>query len=336
MTVFFEQVTLIGLGLIGSSLARAMKNNQLTAAVVGYDTLPETGEKSRKLGLVDSVAPTLEQAVGGADLVILCTPLGTYASLVKAMAPHLSPTTILTDVGSCKVSCVKDVQENLPNPANYVPGHPIAGTENSGPESGFAELFMGRYCILTPNNNTSEHALSRIIALWQAVGANVEIMEPHHHDRVMAMTSHLPHLIAYSIVGTAADMENHIKQEGNPEIASVFTNEVIRFSASGFRDFTRIAGSDPIMWRDVFLNNRDAVLEMLGRFSEDLMVLQRAVRWGDGTALEKWFRRTRDIRRQVIEQKQAGTFNSLEPELAVQRLKQKLQKKPSDETPPKP
>ena len=238
-----------------------MKKNHLAATIVGYDALPEARVQSQKLGFVDRVAPTLEQAVSGADLVILCTPLGAYASLVKAMVPHLDPAAILTDVGSCKMSCVKDVQEHFPNPASYVPGHPIAGTENSGPESGFAELFLGRYCILTPDSQTSEQALTKIGALWQAVGAIVEIMSPQHHDRVMAMTSHLPHLIAYSIVGTAADMESHIKQENPSETASIFTNEVIRFSASGFRDFTRIAGSDPIMWRDVFLNNRDAVLK---------------------------------------------------------------------------
>jgi cyclohexadieny/prephenate dehydrogenase len=227
--------------------------------------------------------------VQNADLVVLATPVGSYRALAESFAPYLRPGAILTDVGSVKGVVVKDVSPHVPQGVHFIPGHPIAGTEQSGPEAGFAELFDGRWCILTPLPETDAAALARLKEFWQRCGSDVEIMEPKHHDLVLAITSHVPHLIAYNIVGTAADLE------------SVTQSEVIKYSASGFRDFTRIAASDPTMWRDVFLNNREAVLEILGRFNEDLAALQRAVRWGDGEALFNLFTRTRAIRRSIIE-----------------------------------
>jgi cyclohexadieny/prephenate dehydrogenase len=246
-----------------------------------------------ELGIVDLATGDAAVALAGADLVILATPIGTYAELAAIMAPHLQPGAILTDVGSVKVAAIRDVGPFVPEGVHFVPGHPGAGTEHSGPSAGFAELFDGRWCILTPPPGTDESAVSRVTALWQAMGSMVEIMEAAHHDRVLAITSHLPHLIAYTIVGTATDLADALQQE------------VIKFSATGFRDFTRIAASDPIMWRDIFLNNREAVLDVIQRFSEDLTALQRAIRWGEGDKLQELFTRTRTIRRSIIDAHQA-------------------------------
>jgi cyclohexadieny/prephenate dehydrogenase len=231
--------------------------------------------------------------VRGADLVVLCTPLGVYGAIAAAIGPHLAPGAIVTDVGSVKTMAIRDVGPHVPRGAHFVPGHPVAGTEHSGPESGFAELFDDRWCILTPPEGTDPAAIEKVAALWRKCGMNLELMDAKHHDIVLAITSHLPHLIAYCIVGTATHLEE------------LTNSDVIKFAAGGFRDFTRIAASDPIMWRDVFLNNREAVLEMLGHFTEDLTALQRMVRLSQGEKLEDWFTRTRAIRRSLIEAKQA-------------------------------
>jgi cyclohexadieny/prephenate dehydrogenase len=252
-----------------------------------------TLDKAAALGIADSTTTDPRACVDQADLVVLCTPLGAYAAIARAIAPGLRPGAIVTDVGSAKECVIADVGPHLPEGVHFVPGHPIAGTEYSGPEAGFAELFRGRYCLLTPPPGADAGAVARIEALWRQAGMTVEIMSARHHDRVLAITSHLPHLIAYTIVGTATDLEEQVK------------SEVIKFSAGGFRDFTRIAASDPVMWRDVFLSNRDAVLEMLARFTEDLTALQRAIRWGEGETLADKFTRTREIRRGVVEAKQA-------------------------------
>jgi cyclohexadieny/prephenate dehydrogenase len=241
-----------------------------------------------RIGFVDSAYATAAEAVKDADLVILCVPVGACGAIAAEIAPHVKPGAILTDVGSVKGAVLRDVGAHLPESVHFIPGHPIAGTEQSGPESGFAELFDARWCILTPPADADAAAVGKLRAFWEAVGSKVEIMTADHHDLVLAITSHLPHLIAFNIVGTAAHLEE------------VTDSEVIKYSAGGFRDFTRIAASDPVMWRDVFLNNREAVLEMLGRFSEDLSVLQRAIRWGDGEQLEAMFSRAREIRRGII------------------------------------
>lgn len=288
MSVPFERVALIGIGLIGSSLAHAIRKKKLAREITGYARSEATRSKAMELGLVDRVFPSAAKAVEGADLVILCSPVGTYGPLAREIAPHLQPGAILTDVGSVKGAVVRDVQAHVPPGVHFIPGHPIAGTEQSGPESGFADLFINRWCILTPLPDSDPQAVERLAAFWRACGSNVETMTPEHHDLVLAITSHLPHLIAYNIVSTAADLEE------------VTSSEVIKYSAGGFRDFTRIAASDPTMWRDVFLNNKDAVLEMLGRFSEDLSALQRAIRWGDGETLFNIFTRSRQIRRGII------------------------------------
>ena len=285
----FEKIALIGVGLIGSSIAHASRRANLAGHIAGYVPRPETRARAEKMGFADSLHAELEPAIRNADLVVLATPIGAYAALAQAFAPHLKPGSILTDVGSVKGVVVKEVGPHVPQGVHFIPGHPIAGTEQSGPEAGFAELFDGRWCILTPAPETDADALAKLKAFWEGCGSDVAIMEPEHHDLVLAITSHVPHLIAYNIVGTAADLEN------------VTQSEVIKYSASGFRDFTRIAASDPTMWRDVFLNNREAVLEILGRFNEDLAALQRAVRWGDGEALFNLFTRTRAIRRSIIE-----------------------------------
>jgi cyclohexadieny/prephenate dehydrogenase len=290
---YFERIALIGIGLIGSSLARVARRDRLAGHIAVCARSHATLDKARALGIADSTSTDPRQVVEGADLVVLCTPLGVYAQIAEAMAPGLKPGCIVTDVGSVKQSVIVDVAPHLPEGVHLVPGHPVAGTEHSGPEAGFADLFEGRFCILTPAPGTDETAIERISALWKTAGMNVEIMTAHHHDSVLAITSHLPHLIAYTIVGTATDLEDHLMME------------VIKFSAGGFRDFTRIAASDPVMWRDVFLSNRDAVLEMLGRFSEDLTALQRAIRWGEGEKLQELFTRTRAIRRGVLAVKQA-------------------------------
>jgi cyclohexadieny/prephenate dehydrogenase len=289
----FARVALLGLGLIGSSLAWALRKQGLAAHIAGHAQSQRTRDKARELGFVDSVHAEPKAAVAGADLVVVCTPLGAYATIGPRIGPHLAPGAILTDVGSVKQAVIRDLGPHVPDHVHFVPGHPIAGTEHSGPESGFAELFQGRWCILTPPPGTDEGAVDRLADLWRRMGSQVEIMEANHHDKVLAITSHLPHLIAYCIVGTVTDLEEATK------------SEVIKFSASGFRDFTRIAASDPVMWRDVFLNNREAVIEMLGRFSEDLTALQRNIRWGEGEKLQELFTRTRAIRRGIIDAKQA-------------------------------
>ena len=287
-TLHFKRVALIGLGLIGSSLSHVMRQKGLAEHISGYTRSAETRAKAVEIGLVDSMHESAAAAVEDADLVILCVPVGACGAIAREIGPSLKEGAIITDVGSVKTAIVRDVSPHLPANVHFVPGHPVAGTEQSGPESGFAELFANRWCILTPLPNSDPAAVKKLEEFWRACGSNVETMNPEHHDLVLAITSHLPHLIAYNIVATAADVEE------------VTNSEVIKFSAGGFRDFTRIAASDPIMWRDVFLNNKDAVLEMLGRFSEDLSVLQRAIRWGDGETLVNLFTRSRQIRRSII------------------------------------
>jgi cyclohexadieny/prephenate dehydrogenase len=289
----FERVALIGIGLIGSSLARVLRRDRLAGEIVACARNPATRDKALELGLADRATEDAAEAVRDADLVVLATPLSAYAAIGARIAPALRPGAIVTDVGSVKQAVIRDLQPSLPASVHFIPGHPVAGTEHSGPESGFAELFRDRWCILTPLPDTDPAALATLTALWERAGMRVVTMDPEHHDKVLAMTSHLPHVIAYTIVGTATDLEDSLK------------SEVIKFSAGGFRDFTRIAGSDPVMWRDIFLNNREAVLEMLQRFSEDLTALQRAIRWGEADKLEELFSRTRAIRRSIIEAKQA-------------------------------
>ena len=298
----FERLAIIGMGLIGSSLARAAARHGLARSIVGCARSQATRSKALELGLAEAMFEDPGEAAEGADLVMLCTPLSAYAEVAEAMGPHLAPGTIVSDVGSVKQATIRDVGPQLPDGVHLVPGHPVAGTEHSGPEAGFAELFDDRWCILTPPPGTDGEAIEKVGAMWRACGSTIEFMEPAHHDKVLAITSHLPHLIAYTIVGTATNLEESERAE------------VVKFSASGFRDFTRIAASDPIMWRDIFLNNREAVLEMLQRFNEDITALQRAIRWGEGEVLETLFRRTREIRAGVIEAHQAGTFDTRERE----------------------
>lgn len=289
----FERVAIIGLGLIGSSLARAIAEKKLSRELIGSDASAAVVQRAGELGLCDRLTGDLGESVRGADCVILCVPVGAYAAVGEKIAPHLKPGAIVTDVGSVKQPVIRDLGPLLPQGVHLVPGHPIAGTEKSGPDAGFASLFEGRWAILTPPPGTATDAVDKIAALWRAVGSMVDVMEAPHHDMVLAITSHLPHLIAYTIVGTATDLESSLQ------------SEVIKYSASGFRDFTRIAASDPIMWRDVLLNNREAVLEMLQRFTEDLTGLQRAIRWGEGETLRSLFERTRAIRRAIVDAKQA-------------------------------
>ena len=285
----FDTIAVIGLGLIGSSVARGVKSRGLARRLVGYDVSEEVRARSSELGFCDDVAATPEAAAAGADLIVVAVPVGATAKAVEAIAAHLKEGAIVTEVGSVKAAVIRQVLAVLPAHATFVPGHPIAGTEHSGPDAGFAELFDGRWCILTPCERSTDEAVAKVTALWRGLGSAVEIMTPEHHDIVLAITSHIPHLIAYNIVGTASDLEQ------------VTSSEVIKFSAGGFRDFTRIASSDPVMWRDVFLNNKPAVLEVLGRFTEDLSALQRMIRWDDGEALLELFTRTRAIRRGIIE-----------------------------------
>ncbi len=285
----FGKVALLGIGLIGSSMAHAMRRAGLAAHIAGYARNPETLEKANGIGFADTLHDTPEATVREADFVVLATPIGVFGELAQQIAPHLKPGAIVSDVGSVKTAVVRDVGPHIPAGVHFVPAHPIAGTEQSGPEAGFPELFDGRWCVLTPPPETDPRAVETVKTFWRRCGSEVEMMDAKHHDLVLGITSHLPHLIAYNIVGTAADLE------------AVTQSEVIKFSAGGFRDFTRIAASDPTMWRDVFLNNREAVLEVLGRFTEDLTALQRAIRWGDGEALFNLFTRTRAIRRSIIE-----------------------------------
>jgi cyclohexadieny/prephenate dehydrogenase len=287
----FARVAIIGLGLIGSSIARAVRQAMPTVTLTGHDASADVRATALMLNLCDDITDTPGAAVTDADLVILCVPLGAMAAVAGAIRADLPAETVISDVGSSKASVVATLASTLPDHA-IVPAHPVAGTERSGPEAGFASLFHNRWCILTPPDGTDETATTRVTEFWERLGAQVERMDAAHHDLVLAVTSHLPHLIAYTIVGTASDLEN------------VTQSEVIKYSAGGFRDFTRIAASDPTMWRDVFLSNKDAVLEMLQRFSEDLTALQRAIRWDDGDALFELFSRTRAVRRSIIEQGQ--------------------------------
>ncbi|MBD1546515.1 prephenate/arogenate dehydrogenase family protein [Roseibium aggregatum] len=285
----FDRIALIGIGLIGSSIAQAVRARGLAREIAISTRSPETLARAEELNLGDSYSINAVDAVENADLVILCVPVGAYGAVAKWIAPSLKKGAILTDVGSTKASVVRDVGPHVPDGVNFIPGHPIAGTEHSGPDAGFPTLFENRWCILTPPEGTDPDALARLTKFWEACGSNVDVMDVQHHDLVLAIVSHLPQLIAYNIVGTADDLE------------TVTKSEVIKYSASGFRDFTRLAASDPTMWRDVCLNNKDAILEMLSRFSEDLSALQRAIRWGDGEALFDLFTRTRGIRKSIIE-----------------------------------
>ena len=287
----FARVSIIGLGLIGSSIARAVRAHMPTVRLTGHDADSEVRAIADRLQLCDDIADSAGAAVTDADLVILCVPVGAVGAVAEEIAGELPADAIVTDVGSSKAGVAAALKAAMPD-AKIVPAHPVAGTENSGPEAGFASLFQGRWCIVTPVEGGDATAAARVAAFWEGLGANVETMTPEHHDLVLAVTSHLPHLIAYTIVGTASDLE------------AVTRSEVIKYSAGGFRDFTRIAASDPTMWRDVFLANKEAVLEMLQRFSEDLTALQRAIRWGDGDALFDLFTRTRAVRRSIIEQGQ--------------------------------
>jgi len=295
MTVGFQRIALIGLGLIGSSISLALKRADYGGAIVGSARSDATRRTALALGLVDHAYAANVEAVQGADLVILCTPVGTYRPIAREIAGELAPGAVVSDVGSVKGAVIRDIAPELPDHAHFVPAHPIAGSELSGPEAGFAELFDNRWCILTPHarpgaaGRDDAAALARVDAFWRALGARVEHMTAEHHDLVLAITSHLPHLVAFNMVNAAADL------------AEVTDSDVIKFSAGGFRDFTRIAASDPTMWRDVFLNNREATLEMLGRFNEDLTALQRAIRRGDGDLLHERFAAARAIRRRIID-----------------------------------
>ena len=284
----FERLALVGLGLIGSSIAWAAKRAGLAHEIVGYARSAETRETALRLGFIDRAEGSAAAAAEGADLVILCIPVGATGVVAQEIAGALRPGVIVSDVGSVKAAVVAQAAPHLPGGVHFIPAHPIAGTEHSGPEAGFAELFDGRWCILTPPAGAGPAMVKKLADFWRGLGANVDEMTPEHHDRVLAVTSHVPHLIAYTIVGTASDLEE------------VSRSEVIKYSAAGFRDFTRIAASDPTMWRDVFLNNKEATLEILGRLTEDLFAMQRAIRWGDGEALFDHFTRTRAIRRGII------------------------------------
>ncbi len=310
-TPLFDRLALIGVGLIGSSIARAARAQGAVREIVATARSAATRQRVAALGLADRVVESNAAAVDGADLVIVCVPVGACGSVAAAIGPHLSAGATVSDVGSVKGAVVADMAPHLPAGVHFIPAHPVAGTENSGPDAGFAALFVGRWCILTPPADADAAAVERLAAFWRALGANVETMPAAHHDLVLAITSHLPHLIAYTIVGTA------------DELAEVTRSEVLKFSAGGFRDFTRIAASDPTMWRDIFLANRDAVLEMLGTFNEDLSRLTRAIRRGDGEALFAHFTRTRAIRRGIVELGQdspAADFGRPHPDLPLEPL----------------
>ncbi|MDD3446209.1 MAG: prephenate/arogenate dehydrogenase family protein [Zavarzinia sp.] len=300
----FRRVALIGIGLIGASMALAMRRGNLAGEIVCAARTEKTRATALRLGLVDAAYEDAASAARGADLVVLATPIGAFAAIAAEIGPVVAAGTIVTDVGSVKGMVLRDVGPHLPLNVHLVPGHPVAGTEHSGPEAGFAELFENRWCILTPAPDADPAAVEKVRRLWAAMGAKVDVMTAQHHDLVLAITSHVPHLIAYNIVGTASDLE------------TVTESEVIKYSAGGFRDFTRIAASDPTMWRDIFLNNKEAVLEMLGRFVEDLIALQRNIRWGDGDALFDLFTRTRAIRRSIVDagqETQAADFGRRAP-----------------------
>ena len=289
----FERIAIIGIGLVGSSLARVIRRDNPRTHIVACARSAATLDAVRRLRIADDTTDDPAVAVAGADLVVLATPLSAYAEVAARIAPALKPGAIVTDVGSVKEQAIRDLKPALPAGVHLVPGHPVAGTEHSGPEAGFAEMFADRWCILTPLDDSDPEAVAKVTALWQLARMKVVTMPAEHHDKVLAVTSHLPHLIAYTIVGTASELGEDLQ------------SEVVAYSAGGFRDFTRIAASDPVMWRDIFLANSEAVLELLQRFSEDLTALQRAIRRGDGETLQDWFTRTRAIRRSVIEAKQA-------------------------------
>ena len=289
MTIQFDRIALIGIGLIGSSIAHDVKRLGIAKEVVISTRSADTLKRAEELGLGDRYLQSAAEAVKGADLVIVSVPVGASGSVAKEIAATLMPGAIVTDVGSTKASVIAQMQPHIPEGVHFIPGHPLAGTEKSGPDAGFAGLFEQRWCIFTPVAGTDPAALAKLRHFWEALGARVDEMDPQHHDKVLAIVSHLPHIIAYNIVGTADDLE------------AVTESEVIKYSASGFRDFTRLAASDPVMWRDVCLHNKDAILEMLSRFSEDLAYLQRAIRWGEGDKLFELFTRTRAIRRSIIQ-----------------------------------
>jgi cyclohexadieny/prephenate dehydrogenase len=285
----YRRVALIGLGLIASSMAHAMRASGLAGEIVGTARSPETRAAATEIGLCDRVVATAVEAVAGADLVVLATPVGVMGAVAEQIGPYLAAGATVTDVGSVKRAVVEAVAPHMPEGVHFIPGHPLAGTEQSGPRSGFAALFRNRWCLLLPPEGADADAVARLARLWEGMGAHVETMDPDHHDLVLAVTSHVPHLIAYTMVGVA----DHLRR--------VTDSEVVKYSAAGFRDFTRIAASDPTMWRDVFLTNKDATLEILGRFTEELFVLQRAIRTGDGDHLHAYFTRTRAIRRGIVE-----------------------------------
>ena len=289
MSVVYQKVALIGLGLIASSMYWAIKRGGIAGEVSGYARSQATRQKAREIGLCDHICDTAQEAVKDADLVVLCVPVGAMGDLAKEIAPALKSGATISDVGSVKKDVIQTVGPHVPEGVHFVPAHPIAGTEHSGPEAGFATLFDNRWCLIVPTPESDRRAVDRLCALWKGIGANVDIMDADHHDLVLAVTSHAPHLIAYTMVGVADDLSR------------VTDSEVINYSAAGFRDFTRIAASDPTMWRDVFLTNKDATLEILGRFTEELFMLQRAIRQGDGQHLHDYFTRTRNIRRGIIE-----------------------------------
>ena len=289
MSVVYPRVALIGLGLIASSMYWAIKRGRLADEVTGFSRSSQTRKKAREIGLCDRVFDTVTEAVQGADLIVLCVPVGAMGKIAKEIAPWLKTGATISDVGSVKRAVIDAVIPYVPKGVHFVPAHPLAGTEHSGPESGFANLYDNRWCLIVPNEKTDAKAVQKLRVLWEMMGANVELMDADHHDLVLAVTSHAPHLIAYTMVGVADDLRR------------ITDSEVINYSAAGFRDFTRIAASDPTMWRDVFLSNKEATLEILGRFTEELFALQRAIRLGDGDHLHAYFTRTRSIRRDIIE-----------------------------------
>ena len=289
----FRRVAIVGFGLIGSSVARVLRRDDLAGEIVACDASAEARARVLALGIADRALASPAAAVRGADLVMLCTPVRSFGAIGAAMARGLSKGAIVSDVGSVKGAVVEALAPHIPRGVHLVPGHPIAGTENSGPDAGFAELFQGRWCVLTPPEGTSARAVGRVAEFWRRAGMEIATMSPAHHDRVLAITSHVPHLIAYTIVSTVSDLEETMRAE------------VIKFAASGFRDFTRVAGSDPTMWRDIFLSNREAVLEMTGRLYEDIALLQKAIRHGDGDTLHRVFSRSRRVRRGIVQAKQA-------------------------------
>ena len=297
MPALFNKVTLIGIGLIGSSIARVIKRDKIAKHLVAVAKSKKTIDTVLKLGIADSVTLDSSEAVKDADMVMLCSPLGTYKKLMREIGPNLKRGCILTDVGSVKGCVFEDIEIEKLLGVNLVPAHPVAGTEYSGPEAGFVELFEGRWCVITPDKTASKESIEKICNLWEAAGSNVEIMDPNHHDQIMAMTSHLPHLISYTIVGTATDLEKSL------------VSEVVKYSAGGFRDFTRVAASDPTMWGDIMIKNKEAVLEILQRFNEDLTALQRAIRWDEYDLIHDFFSKTRKIRKEVIQAKQEKMYD---------------------------